>query len=83
LFVVLANFFWFPGTTWLQSDTQIYVPIFEHLEYPAHFQKDLAAAHPHVAFTIYDEVTLALARWMGWATAGCCRCSRWHSGRAG
>lgn len=63
LFVVLANFFWFPGTTWLQSDTQIYVPIFEHLEYPAHFQKDLAAAHPHVAFTIYDEVTLALARW--------------------
>jgi len=60
--ITLLNFFQFPGHTWLQSDTQIYAPILEHLWNPAVLQKDLIAQHPHVAFTLYDETALAL-RW--------------------
>jgi len=60
--ITLLNFFQFPGHTWLQSDTQIYAPILEHLWNPAVLQKDLIAQHPHVAFTLYDETALTL-RW--------------------
>ena len=63
--ITLLNFFQFPGHTWLQSDTQIYVPILEHLRTPAVLQKDLVAQHPHVAFTLYDETALALRRVTG------------------
>ena len=61
--ITLLNFFQFPGHTWLQSDTQIYAPILEHLWNPAVLQKDIIAQHPHVAFTLYDETALAL-RWL-------------------
>lgn len=69
LALMLAGFFWFPGSTWLQSDTQIYVPIFEHLDDPTVLRHDLCATRPHVTWTIYDEVTRLLARWtdMGYA----------------
>lgn len=62
LVLMLAGFFWFPGATWLQSDTQIYVPIFEQLDDPGALRNDLCATRPHVSFTIYDEVTRSLAR---------------------
>ncbi len=70
LLLTLANFLWFPGQTWLQSDTQIYVPIFDHLASPELLRNDLAATRPHVTFTIYDEVTLALAEWTDLPYAG-------------
>jgi hypothetical protein len=63
--ITLLNFFQFPGHTWLQSDTQIYAPILEHMWNPAVLQKDLVAQHPHVAFTLYDETALALRRATG------------------
>lgn len=50
----------FPGHSWLQSDTQIYVPILERLASPGFLSRDLVATHPNVAYTIYDEVTLFL-----------------------
>lgn len=49
----------FPGHTWLHSDSQIYLPILEHLRDPLVLAKDLVATRPHVSFTIYDEVALA------------------------
>jgi hypothetical protein len=52
----------FPGHTYLQSDTQIYLPILERLEEPGYLSRDLVATRPHVAYTIYDEVALALRR---------------------
>ncbi len=61
----LAGFLWYPGHTWLQSDTLIYVPIFEHLSNPALLARDLVATRPHVTYTIYDEVTLALRNLTG------------------
>src|SRR5436305_6211239 len=50
----------FPGHTYLQSDTQIYVPMLERLDAPGYLSRDLAATHPVLTYTIYDEVTLFL-----------------------
>src|SRR5216684_44982 len=63
--ITLLNFFQFPGHTWLQSDTQIYMPILEHMSDPSVLQKDLIAEHPHVAFTLYDETAIALRELTG------------------
>ena len=35
LALTLVNFFYYPGHTILQSDTQIYIPILQHLEDPS------------------------------------------------
>lgn len=56
--LAFLGFFSFPGHTWLQSDTQIYAAILEHLRDPSVLQRDLVATRPHVTWTIYDEVAL-------------------------
>lgn len=58
--LALATFFWFPGQTWLQQDTQIYIPILEHQRDPSLLRNDMIAQHPHDAFTLYDEVAIGL-----------------------
>jgi hypothetical protein len=58
--LALLTFFQFPGHTWLQQDSQIYVPILEHLRDPAILRNDILVQHSHVAFTLYDETALAL-----------------------
>ena len=58
--LALLTFFQFPGHTWLQQDSQIYVPILEHLRDPGVLRNDILVQHPHVAFTLYDEVALGL-----------------------
>ena len=60
--LTLLTYFQFPGHTWLQSDMQIYVPILEHLRDSSVLSKDILVERPHVAFTIFDEVAVALAR---------------------
>ena len=62
LFFTWLGFQVFPGHTYLQSDTQIYLPILERLDEPGYLSRDLVATRPHVAYTIYDEVALALRR---------------------
>ncbi len=52
------GFEYFPGHTYLQSDTQIYLPILERLDNPGYLSRDLVATNPHVAYTIYDEIAL-------------------------
>jgi hypothetical protein len=64
----LLGYFQFPGHTYLQSDTQIYVPILEHYWDDSVLRGDLVAQYPHVSFTIYDEVTLWLRRTLGMDT---------------
>ncbi len=49
-----------PGHSYLEGDTQIYLPILERLDTPGFLSRDLVATHPNVAHTIYDEVTLFL-----------------------
>lgn len=60
--LALVSFFWFPGHTILLSDTQIYIPIMERIANPALYPNDIMASRPHVRFTIYDEVALALRK---------------------
>ncbi len=61
----LLGWFWFPGHTWLQSDTQIYVPILERQYDASVLARDEIALRPHVKFTFYDEITVALRRLTG------------------
>jgi hypothetical protein len=65
LAITALSWFEFPGHTWLQQDTQIYVPILEHLRDPAVLRQDLLAVHPHVSFTLYDETARGLVRVSG------------------
>jgi hypothetical protein len=55
----------FPGHTYLQSDTQIYIPLLERLWDPAVLQHDFMVERPHMAFTVYDEVAVASRRLTG------------------
>ncbi|MCL6546141.1 MAG: hypothetical protein K6T61_13000 [Bryobacteraceae bacterium] len=63
--ITAAGYWVFPGHTYLQSDTQIYVPMLEHLWNPAVFQNDFMVRRPHLAFTIFDEMAIALRRLTG------------------
>src|SRR5580700_1905946 len=65
LALTALTWFEFPGHTWLQQDTQIYVPILEHLRDPAVLRQDMLAARPHVSYTLYDETARVLARVTG------------------
>ena len=54
------GFRYFPGHTYLQSDTQIYVPMLERIADRGFLSRDILATRPHIAFTAYDEITLTL-----------------------
>lgn len=54
------GFRYFPGHTYLQSGTQIYVPMLERIADPGFLARDSVATRPHIAFTAYDEITLTL-----------------------
>ncbi len=65
LFLGIIAFTWleyqfFPGHTYLEGDTQTYLPMLERLDSPGFLSRDLVATHPNVAYTIYDEMTLFL-----------------------
>jgi hypothetical protein len=60
-----VTFVRFPGHTILQSDTQIYIPILEHLWDPSVLVNDPMASRPHVVYTVYDEVALVLRKVTG------------------
>jgi len=63
--ITLLNWGQFPGHTYLQSDTQIYVPILEHLWDPSALRQDPLVQRPHVSFTLYDEAAQALRKITG------------------
>jgi len=63
--LTLLGFYVFPGHTYLQSDTQIYLPMLERLWDPTALGKDLIATRPHLDFTIYDETVLLARRILG------------------
>jgi len=65
LAIALLSFFRHPGHTYLQQDTQIYLPILERAWDHTVFTKDLVALYPHVAFTLYDEIAIGLRRVTG------------------
>jgi hypothetical protein len=58
--LALLTFFQFPGHTYLQQDSQIYVPILEHQRDPSILRNEMLVQRPPVAFTIYDETARLL-----------------------
>jgi hypothetical protein len=63
--LTLLGFFYFPGHTWLQSDTQIYMPILDRMADPSLFSKEMVALRPHVTWSLYDESAIALHKLTG------------------
>jgi hypothetical protein len=63
--LALLTCFQFPGRTWLASDSQIYAPLLEHARNSGLFGREILIGASHLQFTIYDEVTLGLARLTG------------------
>jgi len=68
--LALLTFFQFPGHTYLQQDSQIYLPILENLRDPSVLRNDILTQHPHVAFTLYDETALFLRKITGFGFHG-------------
>src|SRR5215470_8468194 len=58
--LALFSYFVIPGHTWLQQDSQIYVPILEHQHDSTVLHNDILVQRSHVAFTLYDEIAVAL-----------------------
>ena len=65
LLLTVLGFFVFPGSTYLQQDTQIWAPMMEHLRDNTVLDRDMLARRPHLAYTIYDEATLLVSRLTG------------------
>lgn len=65
--LAILGFVEFPGHTWLQQDTQIWVPMFERIWDPTALQHDIVAAKPHLSFTLFDEISMSL-RWLSRAS---------------
>jgi hypothetical protein len=59
------GYFVFPGHTYLQADTQIYVPMMERIYNPVLFSNDLMITRPHLALTAYDEIATGLRDYAG------------------
>ena len=59
-FARCSSYLWYPGHAWLHQDTQIYAALFEHLDHPATLARDLMCAHPHLQWTLYDEIARSL-----------------------
>ncbi len=66
LLVLTAVTFYFPGHTYLQSDTQVYAPMMERAYAgPRVLAVDPVATRPHTGLTFYDDVSIALRRLSG------------------
>lgn len=65
LLLSALGYFAFPGHSYLQADTQIYVPMMERIYNPALFTNDPMVTHPHLALTAYDEIAVFLRNYAG------------------
>ena len=60
LALAFVSYFWFPGHTWLQQDSQLYVAILEHQRDAAVLRNDPVAMEPHTGYTLWDETAIGL-----------------------
>ena len=68
--LALISYFVFPGYEYWSGDSSLYVAMLEHLRDPTILAQDIVAQRPHLAFTIYDEVTLVLRQLTGFGFEG-------------
>jgi hypothetical protein len=50
----------FPGHSYLEAQTQIYLPMLERVDAPGLLARDLVATNPTLSLTAYDEATVFL-----------------------
>lgn len=50
----------FPGHSYLEGETQLYVPLLERMDAPGLLSRDLVATNGTLSLTAYDEATLLL-----------------------
>src|ERR1700733_1149433 len=50
----------FPGHSYLEGDTQLYLPMLERMAAPGLLSRDLVATNGELSLTAYDEATLLL-----------------------
>ncbi|MFL6463596.1 MAG: hypothetical protein ACJ73N_04215 [Bryobacteraceae bacterium] len=62
VFITYLEFCYFPGHSYLQGDSQIFVPMLDRLDAPGFLSRDPVAVSPHLTYTIYDEAALFLHR---------------------
>jgi hypothetical protein len=60
--LALLTFFVYPGHTFLESDSQIFVPVLLHQLDPGLFGQDILIKGVHTTYTVWDELALALHR---------------------
>ncbi|MEO8028294.1 MAG: DUF6798 domain-containing protein [Bryobacteraceae bacterium] len=67
LIALAALTFYFPGRTYLQSDTQIYIPMMERAASadPGVLAQDSMVTRPHTGLSLYDDIAVALRRRTG------------------
>lgn len=63
--ICLFGFLVFPGHTYLHQDSQIYLPMMEQLVDSRVLSNDIIATHPHLSFTLYDELAVAFRKLTG------------------
>src|SRR5262245_1412659 len=62
LAISFLTYFQFPGHTWLQQDSQIYMPVLENQYDHAILRNDILVQESHLAYTLYDDIALPLRR---------------------
>jgi hypothetical protein len=50
----------FPGHSYLEGDTQLYLPMLERVDTPGLLSRDLVATNPTLSLTAYDEAAILL-----------------------
>ncbi|HYO84007.1 MAG TPA: hypothetical protein VES20_21570 [Bryobacteraceae bacterium] len=65
LTLAALSFWWFPCHSILQSDTQVYLPVLEHLHDTSVLRADIMAVRGHVQWTIFDEVAIGIRKLTG------------------
>lgn len=63
--IAIVGFFVYPGHTFLESDSQIFMPVLLHRANPALFGQDILIKSVHTTYTIWDELALGIQRVTG------------------
>src|SRR5512140_818839 len=64
--LAILGFFIYPGHTFIESDSQIFMPVVLHRVSPTLFTSDSMISGTHTAFTVWDELLLGVHRATGW-----------------
>ena len=65
ILIVLFSYYFYPGASICEEDTQIYLPILLKAQDASLLKNDLITQHPHTAFTLFDELVQFMSGFFG------------------